>query len=145
MTFQYDGANKQIVVIDHQAAGRALLTATGYPDTAGSIRVRTIPLAGSGITAGEISYGIPAGLPVAAQGALGDNTTLTALPANNRINITFQPDGSIIDTNGNPVNFALYFYNVSAATQTATAVSILGSGGRVKTWRYDTNAGSYVE
>jgi Tfp pilus assembly protein FimT len=146
MTLQYDDVNKQLVVIDHQASGRALLSDTNYPNTPGSVQVRTIPLAGGGVPAGEIAYGIPSGMPATALGALGDTTTLTTLnTTTKRINITFQPDGSVIDSAGTSVNYALYFYNVKIPSGTASAISVLGSGGRAKLWRYDSNASSYVE
>lgn len=43
-TFQYDDLAKQITIIDHQATGYTLLSASGYPNTAGSITALTIPL-----------------------------------------------------------------------------------------------------
>ena len=141
ITFQYDDAAKRIVVIDHQAVGAALLNDPQYPNTPGSVQVRTISLAGEGLPASEIAYGQPAGVPTT---ALDDSTTLTAL-ANNRVNITFQPDGSVINGVGQATNFGLYFYNTRATTQTATAVSVLGSGGRVKIWRYSSGASKYIE
>ena len=145
MTVQYDDTNKRLVVIDHNASGRSLLTATGYPNTAGSVQIRTINLAGEGLPASEIAYGIPSGAQTA---ALGDSTSMTTLPTTTKkINITFQPDGSVIDGNGNAANFALYFYNTKASINTASAVSVLGAGGRVKIWRYDSSAtvNKYVE
>lgn len=142
ITLQYDDVNKQIVVIDHNAVGRALLNDVNYPNTPGSTRLRTIPLSDSGLPAGEISYGIAPGAP---NNALGDSTTLTPLPANGLINITFQPDGSVVNGAGNLVNYAFYFYNNKASKETASAISVLGSGGRVKIWRYDRNANSYME
>jgi Tfp pilus assembly protein FimT len=145
ITVQYDDTNKRLVVIDHNASGRSLLTATGYPNTAGSVQIRTINLAGDGLPASEISYGIPSGAQTA---ALDDSAALTVLPTTTRqINITFQPDGSVIDGNGNAAKFALYFYNSRAGISTASAVSVLGAGGRVKIWRYDSsaNVNKYVE
>jgi hypothetical protein len=61
------------------------------------------------------------------------------------VNITFQPDGSVIDANGNPVNRALFIYNTQAPTDTAAAISVLGAAGRVKLWRYKSNVNKYVE
>lgn len=142
ITFQYDDTTKRINIIDHQAAGRALLADLNYPDTPGSIRTRTLSLAGQGLPAGEIVYGIPTGAPT---GALTDTATLTARDINNRVNITFQPDGSVINAAGNAVNFALYFYNYYEKLETVTAISVLGSGGRSKTWRFDKNANAFVE
>src|SRR2546425_7237013 len=42
-TFQYDDTTKQITIIDHQASGAGILSAAGYPNTAGSIIALTIP------------------------------------------------------------------------------------------------------
>ena len=89
----------------------------------------------------EITYGIPAGLPV---GALADGISMTAL-FNNQINITFQPDGSVIDGAGNPVGRAMFIYNNRAARGTASAISVIGASGRVKIWRYDAGANVYAE
>ncbi len=57
---------------------------------------------------------------------LGDNTTLTTIPTGGKLNITFQPDGSVINAAGNPVDMALFFYNAQADRDTATAD--LGAG-----------------
>jgi Tfp pilus assembly protein FimT len=61
-TFQYDNAAKTISIIDHQASGASLLNATGYPNTAGSVTVLSIPIAGGGgLPTAEVSFGVPAG------------------------------------------------------------------------------------
>ena len=147
MTVQYNDQTKQVVVIRHATyclrSGPwpcPILADPNYPNN--GVVVRTVPLTGSGLAVAELSYGRPSGVPVA---ALGDNTNMTALGAGNTINVTFQPDGSVIDANGNPANFALYQYNNRVASSTATAVSVLGAGGRVKIWRYNSNANRYVE
>jgi Tfp pilus assembly protein FimT len=143
-TVQYDDVNKQIVIINHQAWGVGLLTAPGYPDTNGSVRERVISLSGSGVNPADITYGIPGVLPVSAQGALEDGVTLTALN-NSQLNVTFQPSGSVMDETGEPVNKALFLYNRQAPNETPFAVSVLGSAGRVKVWRYSSRAQKYVE
>ena len=142
VTVQYDDARKQISVIVHQGSGPSVLTEPGYPNTAGSQVLSTTPLAVAGINASEINYGIPAGLPT---GPLGDNTRLFAMAPGGRVNITFQPDGSVIDAAGQPADSALFFYNSQLPAETASAVSILGSAGRVKVWRYNRDANQYVE
>jgi hypothetical protein len=118
-----------------------LITDPSYPNTAGSKIVSATPLASEGFLSSEISYGIPAGLPIV---ALGDGLSMTAL-FNNQINITFQPDGSVIDGTGNPAGRALFIYNSKAAKATASAISIMGASGRVKIWRYDSNANLYLD
>ncbi len=150
-SFQYDDTTKQILIIDHNNlrtdpnSGKAVLTTAGYPLTAGSVVVSTVPLTQGGLTTGEIKYGIPTGLPAT---ALADGNTLTAL-ATSKVNVTFQRDGSVINSTGtatdrNPQDFALYFYNRDRPQATAAAISVLGASGRVKIWRYD-NVSKYAE
>ena len=141
-TFQYDNTTKQITIIDHQAAGAALLSASGYPNTANSITAVRIPLgAGGGLPASEISFGVPTGINIT---SLGDTSTPTAL-SSGKLTITFQPDGTVVDANGNYVNRTLFFYNNKIPNQTACAISVLGSAGRIKIWRYTASASAYVE
>jgi len=151
-TFQYDDSTKQITIFNHNnvgnsttscnMSGAAVLAASGYPNTACTTTLLTIPLTGSGgLPASEVSYGIPNGI---SSTALSDTTTLTSL-SSNKVYVTFQSDGTVVDTNGNPTNRTLFFYNNQVATQTAAAVSVLGASGRIKVWRYDTSANKYAE
>jgi Tfp pilus assembly protein FimT len=140
-TFQYDDSTKQITIIDHQATGYTLLSASGYPNTAGSTTALRVPLGGGGgLPAAEISFGVPTGITVT---SLGDTSTPTAL-VSNKLTITFQPDGTVQDANGNYVNRTLFFYNNIIPNQTACAISVLGSAGRIKIWRY-TSGNTYAE
>lgn len=142
ITFQYNNSTKQISIIDHNNnVGRALFTDPSYPNNAGSTVITTTPLATGGLIRSEISHGIPTGLPLT---ALADGTSMTPL-TNQRLNITFQPDGSVIDAGGNPDRTALFIYNSSAPRATASAISVLGASGRIKIWRYDRNANQYQE
>jgi Tfp pilus assembly protein FimT len=141
-TFVYDDSAKQISIIDHQASGGALLIASGYPNTAGSITVLTVPVGGGGLPASEVTFGVPSAIT---NTTLGDTGTPTAL-VNNKLTVTFQPDGTVQDSTGKAVNFrTLYFYNNKVPTQTACAISVLGSAGRIKIWRYTTSASQYLE
>ncbi len=141
-TFQYNNTTKQISIIDHNSnLGAPMLIDPSYPNTVGSQIVNTTPLAADPSLSSEITYGIPSSLPV---GALNDGISMTAL-FNAQINITFQPDGSVIDGAGNPVGRAMFIYNNRAARETATAISVIGASGRVKIWRYDTSANVYAE
>ncbi|MGH9945194.1 MAG: GspH/FimT family pseudopilin, partial [Pyrinomonadaceae bacterium] len=140
-TFQYDDTNKQIVVIDHETPGTGVLGGAGYPNTAGSRQDRVVSLIGGGMRAEDIVYGRPQG--VAAE-ALDDTANLTAL-SGGRLNITFQPDGSVRDAANNPVNRALMLYNRQDPQSLAGAISVLGAAGRVKTWRYVHSGNKYVE
>lgn len=149
ITFQYDDTLKQICLIDHNNnPGAGIYGLPGYPNTVGSQVLNTTPLATGGLVQSEITYGIPSGLP---NGPLGDGISMTSILANqinvgnNRINVTFQPDGSVIDDAGNPMGTAFFIYNSVSPRPTALAISIVGSSGRVKIWRYDQNANAYAE
>ena len=140
-TFQYDNRTKQISVIDHNGdSGSTLLFDPSYPNTAGSSVVSATPLAETSLSS-EITFGIPAGLP---RGPLGDGIAMTPF-FKNQLNITFQPDGQVIDAAGNPVGRAMFIYNNRAPRATASAISIMGASGRVKTWRYDARTKTYAE
>ncbi|HEV7744249.1 MAG TPA: prepilin-type N-terminal cleavage/methylation domain-containing protein [Pyrinomonadaceae bacterium] len=151
ITFQYDTTNEAINIIDHNnvdtvanpTSGIDVLTAGGYPSTTGSTVIATVSLRQGGLSAGEMSWGIPGSLP-------GSPTTADGLAvpnistASNKLNITFQRDGSVVDATGNPVDTALFIYNNKAAKATASAISVRGASGRVKIWRYN-NVDSYIE
>lgn len=142
ITFQYDDTTKQISIIDHESnLGPVLFADPSYPNTAGRIVISRTPLATGGLDSSEITVGIPGGLPSV---ALADGISMTAL-TNSQLNVTFQPDGSVIDLNGNPTGTALFLYNSRVARGTASAISVVGATGRVKIWRYDRNANAYAE
>jgi Tfp pilus assembly protein PilE len=141
-TFVYNDSTKQISIIDHQATGAALLSATGYPNTTGSVTALTVPVGGGGgLPASEVTFGVPTGITAT---TLGDTSTPTAL-VSNKLTVTFQPDGTVVDANGNATNRTLFLYNNQVPNQTAFAISILGTAGRIKIWRYTTSANAYVE
>lgn len=145
-TFQYDDATKSIRVIGPIPAGTISLADPNYPNIAGSAAVVTVPLTQGGLSQGEISTGIPPNLP-------GSPTTVDGVAgadlAGGRLNVTFQPDGSVIDATNNPVDRAMFIYNNKASQTTASAISVRGASGRVKIWRYTVNANAnssrYVE
>jgi prepilin-type N-terminal cleavage/methylation domain-containing protein len=142
VTFQYDDTLKQICMIDHNNnPGGAIYAAAGYPNTVGSRVINITPLATGGLLRSEITYGIPSGLPL---GPLGDGISMTPL-FNNQINVTFQPDGSVIDAGGNPVGVAVFIYNSVTPQGTAAAISVVGASGRIKIWRYDRSVNAYAD
>ena len=153
-TFQYDDSTKQIKIIDHNNNGNATSSCNvsgatiagqvdgGNPNTACSTTVVTIPLGGGPVPAADISIGVPSAISGAS--TLDDTTTPTAL-IGTKLYITFQPDGSVIDAAGNPVNRTLFLYNNRVPTQTAVAISVLGAAGRVKVWRYSSSVNKYAE
>jgi len=138
-TFQYDNATKQISVIGPIPAGTAALdVANGYPNNPGSSVAVSVPLSQGGLATSEISTGIPTGLPGSPTAV--DGSTGVTLAASGKLNITFQPDGSVIDATNTPVDTALFIYNNQASQGTASAISVRGASGRVKIWRYTVNA-----
>jgi Tfp pilus assembly protein FimT len=142
ITFHYDDSAKSVRLVNHGAnSAGTVITGGTNPMTAGSSVMMDVPLTSSGVPASEISYGIPSGLPT---GQLGDKTSLTSLTSS-KLSVTFQPDGTVVNSSGAPVDFALFFYNPKAPSQTAVAVSVLGSAGRVKSWRFNQNANKYSE
>lgn len=150
-TFQYDNTNKQIRIIGPIPRGAAAIADPSYPNNAGSSVIQTIPLTQSGLPASELSEGVPttstglpAGSPTIPNGPLGDGVSRSSL-SSGILNITFQPDGSVIASTGAPADRAFFFFNNKAAQNTATAISVLGASGRVKIWRYKTNGNAYVE
>ena len=151
-TFQYTDSTKQIAIIDHNNvdnpnpgcnfSGAAIMAHGSYPNTPCSTTVLTVPLTGRIVMpAAELSFGVPPGVSVT---TLSDNTAPTALTGG-RLNITFQPNGTVIDGAGNFANRTLFFYNNKAARETASAISVLGAAGRIKLWRYNIGANNYAE
>jgi prepilin-type N-terminal cleavage/methylation domain-containing protein len=129
VTFRYDNTSKYII------------TYGGDFGALGDAKNVVVPLTGSGVETDDLKYGRPTGVPTS---ALSDTTNLTSL-SSNAVEITFQPDGSVIDASNNPQNQALFFYHDKYRLDTAFAVSILGAGGRIKVWRYSRGVNSYVE
>jgi Tfp pilus assembly protein FimT len=140
-TFQYDNVTKQISIIDNNASGTSVLTDGLYPNNSGSTVVITSSLTTGGLAGNEINYGIPTGFP---NGPLDDGVSSTSLTSG-KINITFQPNGSVIDATGTPLDRAIFIYNTRVPSETAAAISIMGAAGRVKMWRYDPTTNTYVE
>ena len=157
---------------DPAITSTAVLVAAGYPGTAlppcnpapavlVPCIVVTIPLSQGGLSVAEISYGIPSaaqlpgGALIPPAGPLGDGISLTALTTN-KLNITFQPDGSVVDPTGipaagiplsaaTPLDRALFIFNNKAAQGTLSAISVVGASGRIKVWRYTLSANTYSE
>lgn len=150
VTFQYDDDAKVVKLIDHgvndQGLGKSgitVLTAGNYPYSTGSTVASTMMLTAGGLPASEIGYGLPTGVVLNAN-KLSDNTTLVEL-SDHRLNITFQPDGTIIDNTGKPRDFAFIIYNKVKPKETAAAISILGITGRIKAWRYSESVQKFLE
>lgn len=143
-TFQYDDVKKEITIIDNNARGPGVLTLPSYPFNAGNSTILAEPLAVGGLTTSDVSYGIPT-TPALPTVALGDGCSKTALDVNSKFLVTFQTDGTVVDSAGAFVNSSMFIYNPNAAAGTASAISVLGASGRIKVWRYDSNANKYSE
>ena len=129
VTFRYQHNKKQIIIYGGSFGA--------YGDQKNIVHEMT----DSGLDQNDVKYGRPGGVSTA---ALGDGTNLTAV-SNNMVEITFQPDGSVVDASNNPQNKALFFYHDKHRKETAFAISVLGAGGRAKLWRYSTGVNMYVE
>lgn len=152
VTFQYDNSTKTVKILDHNntnnantacnMSGQAVLSMSGYPNTACTTTFATIPIAvGAGLPASEMTYGIPSGISAT---TLDDGNTMTSL-SSNIINITFQSNGTVTDGSGNFLRPTMFFYNTQAPTTTATAISVLGAAGRIKVWRYSPSVSKFAE
>jgi Tfp pilus assembly protein FimT len=151
VTFQYDNSTKTVKIFDHNNTNNAnagcnmpgwqVLSASGYPNTVCTTLVTTVPLA-TGNLVSELTYGIPSGI---SNTTLDDGNTLTALSGSGLVNITFQADGTVVDSTNTFKSSSLFFYNNQVPTQTASAISVLGAAGRVKVWRYSTSASKFAE
>lgn len=129
ITFQYDNNSKNVIIWG------------GSFGAAGSSENRVVSIAGDGLMPEELIYGRP---PSVSSAALGDGANITPL-SDNKLEIVFQSDGSVVDASDNPQNKALFFFSPNAPDESAFAVSVLGAGGRVKVWQYSKGVNSYVE
>lgn len=129
ITFQYNNKTKQTIIYG------------GSFGAEGDTKNKKAELTGSGLESDDLKYNR---LSASGNSALADGTNMTAL-TNGEVEITFQPDGSVINASNNPENNALFFLHKDYRKETAFAVSILGAGGRVKIWKYNDGVKGYVE
>jgi prepilin-type N-terminal cleavage/methylation domain-containing protein len=154
VTCRYDDVTKTITIINHKERGitydpatdtmvklpgNAAASANEVPD----VVVEQIPLARQGVTIKDITYGRVDGQPDTTP--LTDGTLMLTMPASKQINITFQTDGSVVNSLNSPLNRTLFLYSTSVKKASGFAISVLGTTGRVKLWRYDSNADKYAE
>ena len=155
-TCSYNNLTKQVTIINHGETGITYDPATdtmvklpgnvaASANTVADVTVEQQTLVKAGVPGPDIIFGRPGGAPIA---ALDDGTQMSTLSASNLINFTFQPDGSIVDSLNRPINRSLFLYNTKVPKETAFAISVLGTTGRIKLWRYvvsATNSSKYVE
>jgi prepilin-type N-terminal cleavage/methylation domain-containing protein len=165
VTCRYDNASKVISIINHRENGnptpgvfnpitydlnsdntgtdtmvKLSANALASANETADVTVQQFPLFSPGVLASDIVYGKPA---TAAITALDDGTNLITMPGSNQINITFQPDGTVVNASNVPVNRTLFLYNSKIPSTSAFAISVLGATGRIKLWRI--NGANYVE
>jgi type II secretory pathway pseudopilin PulG len=153
MTFRYDDSTKLITIINHNETGvtfdpltngmirlpgNLAASADATPDTI----VEQYSLPKLGVAAGDIKLGRPSGASTA---ALTDGVQMVTNVPNSIINITFQPDGSVVNALNQPLTRSLFIFNQKIEPNTAFAISVLGTTGRIKLWRYSDNAKIYFE
>jgi len=88
----------------------------------------------------QMVYTLFTGLPDTPDG-FGDTSAVNYNCPNGTLpcTITFQSDGSVLDGN-NASNNGSIFIGVAGQTQTARAVTVLSSTGKIKGWRYNGTA-----
>jgi prepilin-type N-terminal cleavage/methylation domain-containing protein len=128
ITVRYTDSTKQILVYG------------GKFGVVGAAENLSVSLPGEGIPDADIIYGKP---PTASLSALADGSNEEALNLG-VWEFSFQGDGTVVDAGNNPINKAIFIYDL-AYPDSAFAVSILGAGGRVKVWRYSAGVNGYVE
>jgi len=91
----------------------------------------TTTLSTVGLESG-VEFGLVTGLPDTPD-AFG-NSAATDFGAASTIKFT--PDGTLVDANGNVINGSVFLAQPGAALS-ARALSVLGSTGRIRAWRWD--------
>lgn len=129
ITFRYDNINKRTIIYG------------GGFGAFGDSKNKTDEMAGGGLGATDIIYGRPSGAP---DSPLSDGCNLTTANGG-MVDITFQADGTVVDSSNNPVNNGLFFYNKKHPQLAAFAISDAGSYGGVKAWRYSKAIKAYVQ
>ncbi len=153
-TCRYNDTAKTITIINHKEKGITYdpatdsmvklpgNTATSANEVADVI-VEQIPLARTGIFTTDIIHGRVDGK--ADTTPLDDGSLMLTIPASKEIVIAFQPNGSVVSSLNSPINRTLWLYNKQIKKQSGFAISVLGTTGRVKLWRYDSNVDKYAE
>lgn len=129
ITFRYD-----------ERSGRAFLFGGSF-GSAGDARNRSIDLAVEDLSPADVRFGQPPGISV-------DRLADTSRPARSvegRTDLTFQPDGTMVDQDKFPDSRAIFFYHDKYRLNSAFAVTVLGGSGRVRSFKYRASANDYIE
>ena len=127
--FYYDDTNKNIII------------GGGNFGDIGNAENKVVSIIGDSLSPRDLVYGHPIS---AASTTLGDGSSSAPLTGN-KLKILFQSDGSVADEDENVQNQAMFFYNLRSPDDSAFAISVLGTGGRVKAWQYNKQKKSYIE
>lgn len=113
---------------------------TGVPVAPAPVTVATYTLPN------DIQYQVQAGFPAAAPDSFGAGLVAIdfdqGMGLGSQNYIMFMPDGSSQDTLGNYNSGVVYLTQTGSNVNTARAVSVFGTTGRVRGWRLDNVAGS---
>lgn len=113
---------------------------TGVPVAPAPVTVATYTLPN------DIQYQVQAGFPAAAPDSFGAGLVAIdfdqGMGLGSQNYIMFMPDGSSQDTLGNYNSGVVYLTQTGGNVNTARAVSVFGTTGRVRGWRLDNVAGS---
>lgn len=153
-TCRYDDTTKTITIINHKESGitydpatDAMVKLPGNTATSANevpdVIVEKIPLGRMGAASSTITYGRVDGK--ADTTPLPDGSLMLTMPTSKQIVVAFQTDGSVVNSLNSPINRTLFLYNDQIKKQTGFAISVLGTTGRVKLWRYDSNVDKYAE
>ncbi len=129
ITVTYDNNEKTFVV------------SGGTYGAPGTWKNKVVWINGGGLSGDDIIYDVAPGI---SNSTLSDSTTNTPLNGD-KVVFAFEGDGTVRDASDNPADNALFFYHRLYGAEGAFAVSILGVTGRVKSWHYSAQEGSYVE
>lgn len=129
ITFRYEDSRK-----------RAVLWGGSF-GPAGDAKNKLVDLTVEGLDFSDVRYGQPEGVDV---DRLAD-TSRAATLENGVVELTFEPDGTMVDGSRFPLSRAIFFYHDKYRIDSAFAISVLGGSGRVKAWRYRTSANTYLE
>ncbi len=129
------------ITLRYEDSGKRIITYGGEFGPLGDSRNGILNLSDGGVEIDQINYGYPIGVTPL---PLGDGTVLTPL-AEGIVEVTFKGDGSAVDSNGKPIDTALFFHHKIAGKSAAFAISIVGATGNVSAWEYSAIDAVYVE
>ncbi|MFQ5739083.1 MAG: prepilin-type N-terminal cleavage/methylation domain-containing protein [Acidobacteriota bacterium] len=91
--------------------------------------------------AGEIEFRLEPGVVASGEGTPDGFSTTSPINFNDAGEIFFRPDGSAVDALGRISN-GIAHLSLAGSMKTARAVTLFGSTGRIKGWRFERNPDS---